>query len=103
MSDHYQDLERQEENASRILLPESIEYLAAHECTDVFHVPFEFIIPLSDKLMADACAEYLGWTTGDIVSVSLLFWVMDQYDMMSEEERSRFLAVYGNHMKIIPF
>lgn len=85
------------------LLPEIIEYLAAHECTDVFHVPFEFIIPLSDKLMADACAEYLGWTTGDVVSVSLLFWAMDQYDMMSKEERSRFLEVYWKHMKINPF
>ena len=53
--------------------------------------------------MADACAEYLGWTTGDVVSVSLLFWVMDQYDMMSEEERSRFLEVYWKHMKINPF
>lgn len=103
MSNHSEDLERQEESASRFLLPEIIEYLAAHECTDVFHVPFEFIVPLSDKLMADACAEYLGWTTGDVVSVSLLFWVMDQYDMMSKEERSRFLEVYWKHMKINPF
>lgn len=103
MSNHSEDLERQEESASRFLLPEIIEYLAAHECTDVFLVPFEFIIPLSDKLMADACAEYLGWTTGDVVSVSLLFWVMDQYDMMSKEERSRFLEVYWKHMKINPF
>ena len=47
MSNHSEDLERQEESASRFLLPEIIEYLAAHECTDVFHVPFEFIIPLS--------------------------------------------------------
>lgn len=103
MSNHSEDLERQEESASRFLLPESIEYPAAHGCTDAFHVPFEFIIPLSDKLMADACAEYLGWTTGDVVSVSLLFWVMDQYDMMSKEERSRFLEVYWKHMKINPF
>lgn len=103
MSNHSEDLERQEEGTSRFLLPEIIEYPAAHECTDAFHDPSEFSLPLDDKLMADACAEYLGWTTGDVVSVSLLFWVMDQYDMMLEEERSRFLEVYWKHMKINPF
>lgn len=103
MSNHSEDLERQEESASRFLLPESIEYPAAHGCTDAFHDPSEFTLPLDNKLMADACAEYLGWTTGDVVSVSLLFWVMDQYDMMSKEERSRFLEVYWKHMKINPF
>lgn len=63
MSNHSEDLERQDESASRFLLPESIEYPAANGCTDAFHDPSEFIIPLSDKLMADACAEYLDWLT----------------------------------------
>ena len=103
MSNHSEDLERQEESASRFLLPEIIEYLAAHECTDVFHVPFEFIIPLSDKLMADACAEYLDWLTRNDISVSLILWAMEQYEKMPEEERSRFLEVYWKHMKINPF
>lgn len=102
MSNHSEDLERQEESASRFLLPEIIEYLAAHECTDVFHVPFEFIIPLDDKLIADACAEYLDWLTRNDISVSLILWAMEQYEKMPEEERSRFLEAYWKYMGINP-
>lgn len=103
MSNHSEDLERQEESASRFLLPESIEYPAAHGCTDAFHDPTEFTLPLDDKLIADACAEYLDWLTRNDISLSLLLWAMEQYEKMPEEERSRFLEMYWKYMGINPF